>query len=310
MYRFIIKRLLLLVLVAVGISLVIYVTMDLAPGDLAATVLGDDSTAEEYEAMREELGLNDPVIIRYLRYMENLLHGDIGYSYKYRMKVWDLYMLRLPNTLILSVASIVVAHVISIPLGVYCALNRGSFGDNVALAFAVIGLAAPNFWVGLMLIIVFALKLGWFNSGGFSSIKDVVLPAITVGTAFIASLTRTTRSSMIDVLSKDYLMLARAKGVSEKKVIKKHAFRNALIPIITVSGTEIKACLGGAVLTETVFAWPGVGKLVVDAINANDYDVVTGAIILTSVLSSLVMLLVDILYAFVDPRIKSQYSKG
>lgn len=309
MHKYIIKRLLLLIVVALGISFVIFCTMEMAPGDLAMTILGEDATIEEIEALREELGLNDPLLVRYGRYMWDLLHGDIGYSYVFKMDVWDLYMMRLPNTIALAIACVLLAHIIAIPLGIYTALKRGSFQDNLATVVAMIGIAAPNFWVGLMLIIVFALKLGWFNSGGFVSWKDVVLPAITVGADYIASLTRTTRSSMIDVLSQDYLMLARAKGVGEKKVITKHAFKNALIPIITVSGGMFKACLGGAVVTETVFAWPGIGRLVVDAINGNDFEVVTGTIILTSVFSSIVLLIVDILYAYVDPRIKAQYSK-
>ena len=309
MHKYIIKRLLLMIVVVLGISLVIFVTMDMAPGDLAMTILGEDALPEDYAALREELGLNDPLLVRYGRYMWGMLHGDIGYSYVFKMDVWELYMQRLPNTIALAIACMLLAHIIAIPLGIYTALKRGSFQDNVASALAMIGIAAPNFWVGLMLIIVFSLKLGWFHSGGLVTWKDLVLPAFTVGLDYVASLTRTTRSSMIDVLSQDYLMLARAKGVGEKKVITKHAFKNALIPIITVSGGMFKACLGGAVVTETVFAFPGVCRLVVDSITGKDFEVVTGTIILTSIFSSLVLLAVDILYAYVDPRIKARYSK-
>lgn len=310
MFRYIAKRLLMLIVVILGVSFLIYFTVDLAPGDVANSILGDDATDEDYYALRESLGLDDPVVIRYGRYMLNLLKGDIGYSYKYKMNVWDLYKERFSSTLVLAVAAIVVAHLISIPLGIYAALKRGSLQDNIASGFSMFGLAAPNFWVGLMLIILFSLKLKWFNSGGYASIKDLVLPAITVGTELCALLTRTTRSSMIDVLSQDYLMLARAKGVSEKKVITRHALKNALIPIITISGLQFTACLGGAVLVETVFSWPGVGRLIVDSIKSGDFETVTGSIIMTSIVSSIVLLLVDILYAFVDPRIKAQYSKG
>lgn len=309
MYRYILKRLGMLVFVVLGVSLLIFSIMSLAPGDLATTILGDDASDEEYYALREELGLDDPLLIRYGRYMGGLLRGDLGYSYQYKMKVWDLYTHRLGATAILAFAAIIVAHLISIPLGIYAALKRGSIEDNIASGLSMFGLAAPNFWVGLMLIIIFSLKLGWFNSGGYASWKDVVLPAITVGTELTALLTRTTRSSMIDVLSQDYLMLARAKGVSERKVITKHALKNALIPIITVSGMQFCTCLGGAVLTETVFTWPGVGQLIVNAIRSNDFETVTGSIIMTSILTSIILLLVDILYAFVDPRIKAQYSK-
>jgi len=170
-------------------------------------------------------------------------------------------------------------------------------------------MAAPGFWMGLMLIILFALKLNWFNSGGFASPLDVVLPAVTIGIENMARTTLTTRSSMIDVLSQDYLMLARAKGVKEKKVITKHALKNALIPIITVAGIQFTSALGGSVVVESVFSWPGVGRLVIDAIKSQDVEVVTSSIIMTSVITSAILLVIDLLYAFVDPRIKAQYSK-
>lgn len=298
-----------LILVIVGVSFLIYFIMDIAPGDLALTILGEDASAEELESLRKELGLNRPVIVRYATYMWNLLHGDLGYSYKYKMDVWDIYTQRLPATMLLALSATTVATLLSIPMGILAALKRGSLQDNVISALSIFGLAAPNFWVGLMLIIVFALHAGWFNSGGFNSLKDVVLPAITVGTAYMALMTRTTRSSMIDVLRSDYLMLARAKGVTEKQVIVKHALKNALIPIITVIGMQFSAALGGAVITESVFSWPGVGRLVIDAIRSQDVETVTGSLIMTASLTSMILLMVDILYAFVDPRIKAQYSK-
>ena len=309
MYKYIIKRLLLLIVVMVGVSFMIYFIMDLAPGDIAYTVLGEDASPEEYQAFREEHGLNKPLIVRYFRYMWDLLHGDMGYSYKYKTDVFPLYMRRLPATVLLATSATVFATLLSIPLGVYAALKQGSIRDNAVSALSMVGLAAPNFWVGLMLILAFALKLGWFNSQGFNSWKDVVLPAITVGTAHMAAVTRTTRSSMVDVLRQDYLMLARSKGVAEKKVIKRHALRNALIPIITITGIQMAGSLGGSVITESVFAWPGVGRLTIDAIKSQDVELVTGCIIMTAMISSAVQLLVDLLYAFVDPRIKAQYSK-
>ena len=309
MQRYIAKRLFMLLFVVIGVSFMIYFIMDLAPGDLASSILGDDASEEEYLALREELGLNKPVIVRYAKYMWDLLHGDMGYSYKYNMPVMDMYLQRLPATMLLALSSTIVATFLSIPIGIYAALKRGTIQDNVVSAFSVFGLAAPNFWVGLMLIIAFALNLGWFNSSGFESLKDVVLPAITVGTGHMALVTRTTRSSMIDVLRQDYLMLARAKGVKEKQVITKHALRNALIPIITVTGLQFSGSLAGSTVTETVFSWPGVGRLVINAIKAQEVEVVTGCIIMLSIITSCILLLVDILYAFVDPRIKAQYSK-
>ena len=309
MHRYILKRIAMLIIVMLGVSFMIFFTMDLAPGDQANLILGEGATDEEVEALREELGLNDPVLVRYGRYMKNFLKGDLGYSYKYKQDVWPMYMKRLKASVALAVATIIVSHLISIPLGIYAALKQGTIQDNLASALAIFGLAAPNFWVGLMLIILFALKLGWFHSGGLETWKDLVLPAITVGTGHTALLTRTTRSSMIDVLRQDYLMLARAKGVSEKKVIRKHALKNALIPIITVSGMQFSALMGGAVLTESVFSIAGIGTLVVGAIKSQDVETVTGSLIMTSLLISVILLMVDILYAYVDPRIKAQYSK-
>jgi peptide/nickel transport system permease protein len=309
MYRYVVKRLLMLLLVILGVSFLIYAIMDLAPGDPVWQILGEDATQEEYEAMRAELGFDRPLIIRYGDYMWGLLHGDLGYSYKYSMDVMELYLSRLPATLLLALSATIVSTLISLPLGIYAALRQGSWQDNVTAVFSVLGLATPNFWVGLMLIIIFSLHLGWFHSGGFTSWQDVILPAITVGTGHTALTTRTTRSSMIDVIRQDYLMLARAKGVSEKKVIRRHALKNALIPIITATGIQFTGSLGGSVITESVFSWPGVGRLVVDAIKSQDIDTVTGSIIMTAMITSIILLIVDLLYAFVDPRIKAQYNK-
>ena len=309
MSKYILKRLLLLLVVILGVSFLIYFIMDMAPGDLARTILGEEATIEELEELRHELGLDQPVIVRYPKYMWNLLHGDLGYSYKYGEAVWDLYVQRLPATLLLALSATIVSTLLSIPMGIYAALKRGTLQDNVVSGLSIIGLAAPHYWVGLMLIILFALNLGWFNSGGYENWKDVILPAITVGTGHMALVTRTTRSSMIDVLGQDYLMLARAKGVAEKKVVTKHALKNALIPIITVTGMNFSSALGGSVITESVFSWPGVGRLIIDAIRSQDVDTVTGSIIMTAIITSVLLLLVDILYAFVDPRIKAQYSK-
>lgn len=309
MHRYILKRIAMLLLVMLGVSLLIFFIMDLAPGDQALMILGEAATEEELNALREKLGLFDPFFVRYGRYMWNFLHGDLGYSHKYLSNVLPLYFNRLGATVVLALASALFAHLLSIPMGIYAALHQGKVSDNIVSALAIVGLAAPNFWVGLMLIILFALKLGMFHSGGFVTLSDVVLPAITVGTANMALLTRTTRSGMIDVLRSDYLMLARAKGVSEKMVVRKHALKNALIPIITVSGIQFSAMMGGAVTTEAVFSFPGIGTLLVGAIKSKDTVCVTGCLIMTSLLVSVILLLVDILYAYVDPRIKAQYSK-
>ena len=220
-------------------------------------------------------------------------------------------MQRLPATLLLAGASVLVSIVLSIPLGILAATKHGSLTDNASMVAALLGLSMPNFWLGLMLIIVFSLNLGWLPSSGFKDgFRSLILPAITIGTGLMATLTRTTRSSMLDVIRSDYLRTARAKGVPEKTVIRKHALKNAMIPIITVIGTQMGRTLGGSVVTENVFSWPGVGRLTIDAVKQRDTIMVTGCIIMSVIMISLIQLLVDITYAFVDPRLKSQYASG
>ena len=294
--------------VLIGVSFMIFFIMDLAPGN-AIDMMGD-LTAEQEAAMISLYGYDRSVFYRYFLYVNNLLHGTLGTTVITGQSIAALYFQRLPATLVLALGTIVVSHLISLPLGIFSAVRSGSLWDNGSMVLALIGLSMPNFWLGLMLIILFALTLGWLPSGDFTGFKSVILPAITVGTGHTAMLTRTTRSSMIDVIRSDYLRTARAKGVPEKIVIRKHALRNALIPILTVSGTQLAGCLGGAVITEAVFSWPGVGRLIIDAINSRDPNAATGYIIMTTLLTSVLLLSVDLLYAYVDPRIKAQYTKG
>lgn len=307
MYRYIIKRLLLMIPVIIGVSFLIFVIMDMAPGDAVDLLAPEGATAEDLDVIRHELGLDQPVIVRYVKYMGGMLHGDLGISYVSKTDVFQTYIQKLPATIKLSFASILVSVLLSVPLGIYAATRHGSVQDNISMFLAMIGLSMPNFWLGLLLIIAFSLKLGWFPSGGDQTLSSLVLPAITIGTGLMATLTRTTRSSMLDVLKQEYLRTARAKGVPEKIVVTSHALRNALIPIITIIGTQLAGVLGGSVLTETVFAWPGVGRLIVDSLNMRDTPLVTGSIIMTTILLSIILLLVDLLYAAVDPRIKAQY---
>jgi peptide/nickel transport system permease protein len=239
--------------------------------------------------------------------MKNLVRGDLGTSFLTNKPVWEMYRDRLPATMKLALGAMVVSVLISIPLGILSAVKSGTLWDNAGMVLALLGLSMPNFWLGLLLIILFSLGLGWFPSGGDTGFLSIILPAITIGTGHTAIMTRTTRSSMIDVIHQDYLRTARAKGVPERLVIRKHAFKNALIPIITIIGTQLSVSLGGAVLTETVFAWPGVGRLIIDSVNQRDVPTVTGSIIMTTILMSLMLLVVDLAYAYVDPRIKAQY---
>ena len=308
MYRYVIKRLLLMIPVIIGVSFLVFFIMDMAPGDAVDVLAPEGATAEDLEAIRHDLGLDKPVVVRYIDYMAGMLHGDLGVSYISKTDVFQTYVEKLPATIKLSFASILISVILSVPLGIYSATRQGTIQDNISMAFAMIGLAMPHFWLGLLLIIVFSLKLQWFPSGGDQTLSSIVLPAITIGTGLMATLTRTTRSSMLDVLKQEYLRTARAKGIPEKVVVMSHALRNALIPIITIIGTQLAGVLGGSVLTETVFAGPGVVRLIVGSLNVRDTPLVTGSIIMTTILLSFVLLLVDLLYAAVDPRIKAQYT--
>ena len=307
MYKYVLKRLLMLIPVIIGVSFLVFFIMSLSPGDPARTILGETAPIEAVEALREELGLNDPVLKRYVDYMGGLLHGDMGTSYKSTRPVLDEIMGRFPATLKLSLWGMLFAVALSIPIGIISATKQYSLVDGVSMVGALLGVATPNFWLGLILIIVFSLNLKWFPSGGMDGWKTYIMPVITLGTGCMASITRTTRSSMLEVIRQDYIRTAQAKGMKQRVVITRHALRNALIPVITVIGLQFGYLLGGAVLTETVFSWPGVGTYLVNSIKAKDTPSVMGCVIVFSIAFSIVNLLVDLLYAFVDPRIKSKY---
>lgn len=310
MCRYILKRILMMIPVIIGVSFLVFFIMDLAPGDAIDFLAPEGSTKEEMEELRKEMGLDAPVVVRYVKYMEGMVQGDMGVSYITQRDVFQTYMLALPKTVKLAFASVFLAVLLSIPLGVYAALHRGSLQDNICAGFTILGLSMPNFWLGLLLIIVFSLKLHWLPSVGDEQATSIILPAITIATGLMATLTRTTRSTMLDVLGQDYLRTARAKGLKERRVVNVHGVKNAMIPITTIIGTQLAGVLGGSVLTETVFSWPGVGRLIVDSLNMRDTPLVTGSIIMTTILLSIVLLAVDLLYAVIDPRIRVQYKKG
>ena len=234
---------------------------------------------------------------------------DLGVSYVPKQDVFKTFAERLPATLKLACSSVLVATLVGLPLGIYTAIHQNTWKDTGGMVFALFGVSMPNFWLGLMLILVFSLGLKWFPSGGYGGIRNLVLPAVTVGLGFAALITRTTRSAMLDVIRQDYMTTARAKGVPERKVIFGHALKNALIPIITVIGMQLSNALTGSVLAETVFSWPGVGRLIVDSIAKRDTPMVTGSIIMCCILVCIVIVAVDLIYAFFDPRIKAQYSR-
>ena len=309
MSKYVLKRLAMLIPVLIGVTFMVYFILSLSPGDTAAMIAGESADAETIEATRKDLGLDQPVIVQYGKYMLNLLHGDMGKSYKTKRDVFPTIMAAFPNTAKLAFWSILVAVAIALPIGIISATRQYSAIDNVGMVAALLGVATPNFWLGLMLIIVFSLNLGWLPSGGMGSWKNYIMPAITLGTGDAALICRMTRSSMLEVIRQDYIRTARAKGQKESKIIIYHALKNALIPIVTVVGIQFGGLLGGAVLTETVFAIPGVGKFMVDAIKARDYPIVQGGVLIMAVFSSIVNLLVDVLYSFIDPRLKSIYKK-
>lgn len=290
-------------------SFLIFWAMSLTGGDPAMIVAGEGATTEEIEAVREELGLNDPFMVRYFNYVKGMVTGDMGKSYVTNKDVFKTFMEKLPNTLMLGGAAVLIAIVIALPLGIYTAIHQNTWKDTAGMVFALFGTSMPNFWLGLMLIIIFSLKLGWLPSGGKGGFDTLILPALTVGLGLAALITRTTRSSMLDVIRQDYMTTARAKGCSEKRVIFTHSLKNALIPIITAIGLQMSMVITGSVLAETVFSWPGIGRLVYDSIAKRDTPMVTGSIILCSVFMCLINLFVDLVYAFFDPRIKAQYSK-
>ena len=309
MLKYIGKRLLMLLPVILVTSFLIFWAMSLTGGDPARQIAGDRATEAEVEAIREEMGLNDPFLVRYGNYMKGMLTGDMGKSYVTNKDVFRTFMEKLPNTLMLGGAAVLIAIIVSLPLGIYTAIHQNTWKDTAGMVFALFGTSMPNFWLGLMLIILFSLKLHWLPSGGKNGFASLILPALTVGFGLAALITRTTRSSMLDVIRQDYMTTARAKGCSEKRVIFRHGLKNALIPIITAIGLQMSLVITGSVLAETVFSWPGIGRLVYDSISKRDTPMVTGSIIMCSVLMCVINLIVDLIYAFFDLRIKAQYSK-
>lgn len=307
MGKYIFRRILVLIPIILAVTFIVFFIISLTPGNTAAMIIGDGATQESIDKLNEKMGFNDPIIVQYARYIKNLIKGDMGNSYKTGASVSKEIGSRFPNTLKLTLLSILISIAMAIPIGVISATKQYSIFDNFGMILALIGISMPSFWLGLNLIIVFSLKLGWLPSGGADSLKSIILPAITLGAAAAASITRTTRSSMLEILPQDYIRTAKAKGVGKRPVIIRHALKNALIPTITIIGIEFGNLLGGAILTETVFSWPGIGRLMVESINRKDIPMVLGCIIIFSVGFSIVNLIIDILYAFIDPRIKANY---
>lgn len=293
-----------LIPVIMGVTLLVFVIMQLAPGNPARMILGEMATPEQVAALEEEMGLNKPLLERYFNYMLNFLRGDMGTSYYKSTSVVSEVMSRFPYTAKLAGVAAILTLIMSIPIGVMAAVKQNSLFDNASLVVTLLGISMPVFWLGLLLIITFSLKLDLFPTGGADTWKSYIMPAFCLAFSNMSTMARTTRSSMLETIRQDYVRTAAAKGVPRKAVILRHAFRNALIPTITVLGIQMSQLLGGSVVVETVFAWPGVGRLMIDSISSRDTPMVLGCIVLLTILFSVLNLVIDLCYAVADPRIK------
>ncbi|MGQ0548943.1 MAG: ABC transporter permease [Armatimonadota bacterium] len=303
MWAYIAKRLLLAIPVILGVAFVVFAMVRVIPGDPAQIMAGEAATEEFVEAVRKDLGLDRPLLTQFASFVGNALRGDFGRSVRSKAPVTIELRARIPNTISLTIAGLVVAVAVGVSAGVISAIRPYSLIDAAVMLVALAGLSMPVFWSGLMLILVFAVWLGWLPAVGTGTPVHLILPAVTLGMATAAIIARMTRSSMLEVLRSDYIRTARAKGLAERSVINRHAFRNALIPVITVVGLQMGTLLSGAVLTESVFAWPGIGRLLVEGILTRDYPLVQASVLVVALAFVLVNLFVDLLYAVVDPRI-------
>jgi peptide/nickel transport system permease protein len=301
--RYIVRRLVLLVPLLVGASVLVFLTMRLIPGDPARLALGAEATEEQVQLMRRQWGLDQPLPVQYMYWIGHALQGDFGRSTVSRVPAGQEIALRLPATLRLAGLSMLISVVLGMGLGVLAAIRHNTWLDRSSMVLALLGVCTPTFWLGLMLILVFSVGFGWFPSFGQGGLEHLVLPALTLGAAAAAVIARVTRSSLLEVLGADYMRTARAKGLAEHLVIARHALRNGLIPVLTLLGIELGGLLAGAIVTETVFAYPGIGLLLVNSVSNRDFSVVQAALLLFALQFVLVNLLVDVLYAVVDPRI-------
>ncbi|MBI4247363.1 MAG: ABC transporter permease [Candidatus Rokubacteria bacterium] len=304
MARYLLRKLAHTAFVAFGVVTLVFVALR-ASGDPASTMLPGDASVEELTALRQALGLDQPLALQYLRFLAGVVTGDFGSSFRHQQPALGLVLERLPATLELALASLLLAVVIALPLGIVAALYRGRLADVLAMAFAVVGQATPFFWMGIMLILVVSVELQWLPTSGRGGLAHLVLPAVTLATHFAAVLARLTRTSMLEVLGQHYVTTARAKGLAERSVILTHALKNAAVPVVTLIGLQFGTLLGGAVVTETIFAWPGVGRLAVQSIFVRDYPVVQAGVLVLALSFVAINLLVDLLYGYLDPRIRT-----
>lgn len=309
MLRYILKRILLMIPVLLGIVVIVFTLMYVGGGDPTISILGENVTPEAQAEIREELGLDDPYLVRLGNYLLDLLHGDLGDSYRSKRPVMDEILARYPTTLKLTFGSIALGIVVGVIVGIISAVRQYSLLDKIGTFISLFGVSAPSFWIAMMLVLVFSVKLNLLPATGSHTLACWVLPVVTLGLQCGAFIMRMTRSSMLEVIRQDYIRTAKAKGQSEFKIVIGHAFRNALVPIITTIGIQICGFLAGSVLVESVFALPGLGKYVVDSVNYKDYPAVQGVVLFIAINCVIINLLTDIIYCFVDPRIKAQYGR-
>jgi peptide/nickel transport system permease protein len=304
MLRYLFRRLLLTVPVLLGVATLVFALIHLVPGDPAQAMLGDGASHEEVLRLQHTLGLDRPLLTQYKSFLVGIAHGDLGTSFRYNTPVTAQIREKFPNTAALALAAMLVAVVIAIPLGIVAAVYRGTIVDHAAMTLALLGICMPNFWLGPLLAILFAVRLGWLPVSGIGGLSHLVLPAITLGAALAAILARMTRASVLEELRELYVLAARARGLSGTRAVVRHAFRNSLIPIVTIIGLQFGAVLTGTIITESIFAWPGIGRLLIQAINFRDYPLVQGCILFISLTYVAMNLITDLTYGFLDPRIR------
>lgn len=311
MIKYVLKRLITLIPIILALTFFVFTILYMTPGDPTEIILGNDYTEQASIQLKQELGLDKPFIVRYVNYVLNLAKGDFGISYITRAPVSEQLLARFPNTFKIVIAAMVFCVVVGMPIGIRSATKPNSLSSKISMVVGLMGVSMPVFWLGLLLVLLFSVHLGWLPSSGMDNgFKSIILPAVTVGANYMANTMRTTRSSMMESIRQDYIRTARAKGVSERDVIYDHALGNALMPTITVIGLNVGALLGGLVYCETVFSIPGTGRLLVEFINKRDAPCVLGCLVIMAVCVAVSNLIVDLIYAYIDPRIKAQYSKG
>ena len=309
MLRYVFRRLLLMIPTLIGITIIVQLFIMITPGDPVRLMLGTQYGQEEIDAMREELGLNDPFAVRYFNYLANLLKGDFGRSYRTKAPALQEILSRFPYSLMLVFIAMILSLCIGIPLGIYAATHQYSWKDNAAILGSLFCVSMPGFWFALMLIQLFCVKLGWLPASGVDTWQGWILPAITLALAYAATIARQMRSNLLEVIRQDYITTARAKGQSENKVLYRHALKNAIIPVIMIVGSIFGMALGGSMISEVIFSMPGLGSYTLSALSSRDYPVIQTSVLFLSTLFAIVLLLIDIVFALVDPRIRAQYAR-